>query len=98
MAAACQNRNPRAPAASMSAQEQPIPHVDVEEEDVDLHVYGTNDTSTSWAEEVNIEPASIIADIHEVLESTIPMNHQTEEVVCLEATPSVEGCSEIQEN
>lgn len=100
---ACQPKNPRAPAADMSAQEQPtkaIPSIEKEDEDIDLHVYGTNDTSTSFDTEVTIEPESVIADIHEVLENTIqPVTQAVEgEVVVLEAVNPVEVTPEFQEN
>lgn len=97
---ACQPKNPRAPAADMSTQEQPTKIIEVENEDIDLHVYGTNDTSTSLDTEVNIEHASVIADIQEVLENTIQPATQADEseVVVLEAVSPVAVTPEFQEN
>jgi hypothetical protein len=94
---ACQPRNPRAPALTMNTQETVIPHV--ENEDIDLHVYGTNDTSTSSETEINLEPESVIADIRDVLENTIPeIRKIEEEVVVLDPVQSVEVTPEFQEN
>lgn len=94
---ACQPRNPRAPASTTSAQETVLPNV--ENEEIDLHVYGTNDTSTSLEPEINFEQTSVIADIGEVLENTIPeIRDVEEEIVVLDAVQSVEGTPESQEN
>ncbi len=104
VATACQSKTPRVPAASMTTQEQQpssyTPLVESEDEDIDLHVYGTNDTSTSWDNGVVIEPESVIADIHEVLSNTLPIVAQGEvgEVVVLEVVPPVEVVPEHQEN
>lgn len=95
--ASCQPRNPKAPSSNLCAHEN-TSSTNAQEEDIDLQVYGTNDTTTSWDLDVAIEPISVVADIQEIIEKTIPAAEQSNEVVILESQPLLEEQKQVEQN